>query len=445
MLEDIIKDEVTSVKASNQPMFDPTIDYEELRRKRDQIVAQWKALDAQTLSQYENLAEFETAQGSPNLKSPDIQPAKNLYLISQEIQARINSGSDLRLLPIEGIDFDNSILELAESLEHVPDIRSLYKLRKKTVGQSVNAGISADEALRLKNCFSQGRELYLAGKNGSLMVKPLNFFYALTAYTYGVVVLNNPLRYNKGNLPGSHGISYLPDSLKIQFGGDTARGTFSDLVTSFPTHLVKSKHLEIHINCTESLLNFYEKRFYVSLGTLLSMIPEMSEYYKLTTTSESRCYPMEIVNANDPRSLKWEFQIGNGETRPKPESIENSFPGLPTQERYGKTIITIPAIDAHNIKACIYTDMYGNFWYIDNPFFPVILPEIGVHFLISNMFSSIMRYRPDEWGNVLTNDVSSNIGLLTRHYFSSLQRKFFILILRSTSRYVPYVLTNLAA
>jgi hypothetical protein len=55
-------------------------------------------------------------------------------------------------------------------------LRDLYKIRKASVGNSANAGISAEEASKIKNCFSQGRELFLAGRNGSLMVKPLNFF-----------------------------------------------------------------------------------------------------------------------------------------------------------------------------------------------------------------------------------------------------------------------------
>lgn len=440
MLEEIAQEAISFVDASNQPLFDASINYDQLLEKRNDIVRRWQELPpAEKRKHGLALANFEKNEGAVDLKSPELQPAKNLSLISREIQARINSENDLRLLPIEGIDFDDSVIELAESLENVPEIRELYKLRKKTVGTSSNAGINADEALRLKNCFSQGRELYIAGKNGSLMVKPLNFFYALTAYAYGIIVLNNPLRYNKGNLPGSHGMSYLPDTIQAQFGGDTARGTFSDLVTSFPTQIVKSKNLEIHLDCRESLMKFYERRFSVSAGTLLSLIPEMSEYYKLTTGTNSRCFPLEIVNANDPRSLKWEFQIGDGETKPRPESVDHAFAGFPTSERHGKIIVTVPATDAHKLKACIYTDLYGKFWFIDNPFFPIILPEISVHFLISNIFSSIMRYRPDEWGNVLTNDVPSGISLLTRHYFSTLQRKFFIVVLRASSRYIPYV------
>ena len=280
--------------------------------------------------------------------------------------------------------------------------------------------------------------MYLAGRQGSLMVKPLNFFYALTAYSYGAIVLNNPLRYSKGNIPGSHGMSYLPDSVQAQFGGDSARGTFSDLVTAFPTHLVKNNNIEINIDCTESLLSFYNTKFSVSLGTLLSMVPEMSDYYKLTTGKTSRCHRIEVSNANDPRSLTWEFHIGDGENRPNTDGIEASFGDFQKSERFGKIVVTVPASKASSLKACIYTDVRGGLWYVDNPFFPVILPEIAIHFLISSMFSNIMRYRPDEWGNVLLNDVTSSISLLTRHYFSSFQRKFFVVILRSLSRYIPY-------
>jgi hypothetical protein len=62
------------------------------------------------------------------------------------------------------------------------------RLRKKKTGIPKDAEVNRDEALRLKNCFTQGRELYLAGKNGSPMGKRLNFFYALTAYAYGISV-----------------------------------------------------------------------------------------------------------------------------------------------------------------------------------------------------------------------------------------------------------------
>jgi hypothetical protein len=357
----------------------------------------------------------------------------------KEIRERRVASDSLKSLPIDSLDHEGALLELAESLENAKEITEIYRIRKKATGSGKKSGINLEEAGRLKNCFSQGRELYLAGKQGSLMVKPLNFFYSITAYSYGVIVLNNPVRYSKGNIPGSHGMSYLPDEIQAQFGGDSARGTFSDLVTAFPTQLIKTPNIEINIDCSDSLFKFYHNKFSVSLGTLMSMIPEMSDYYQLTMGRKSKCHPLEITNRNDPRSLTWDFNIGDGESRPSASSIEESFPGFETSERYGKTVVSLPADRSDQLKACIYTDTHGKLWFVENPFFPIILPEISVHFLITSMFSNIMRYRPDEWGNLINNQVDSKTSLLTRHYFSSFQRKFFIIVLRSMSRYIPYV------
>ncbi|WP_336978482.1 YaaC family protein [Altererythrobacter fulvus] len=438
MLEEIAHDKLSRVAAANQPMFATEPDYDALQRKKAEILEDWKELSATDKSAYRDLGEFEKRKGLPDLKDPELIPAKNTSLVLREVKRRVEREDPLSLLAIEPLDFEDASLELAESLENVNELRELYKLRKVSVGNSSNAGITAEEASRLKNCFSQGRELFIAGRNGSLMVKPLNFFYALTAYTYGIIILNNPLRYRKDMLPGSHGMSYLPTTIQAQFGGDSARGTFSDLVGSFPTHLVKVPGISFNIDCSKSVMEFYNTKFDVSLGTLLSLIPEMSDYFKLTTGKQSRCFPLEIVNANDIRSVTWEFQIGNGEVRPNAALVEQAFDGFEVGEKHGKTIVTVPAARAERINAMIYTDLRGNLWFIENPFYPIILPEVAVHFLITSMFSNIMRYRPDEWGSVLLNEVSSNISLLTRHYFSSFQRKFLPLILRSTSRYLPY-------
>ncbi|MBO9136896.1 hypothetical protein, partial [Rhizobium sp. B209b/85] len=143
----------------------------------------------------------------------------------------------------------------------------------------------------------------------------------------------------------------------------TTRGTFSDLVTAFPTQLVKTSSIEFNIDCTNALIEFYKRRFSVSLGTLLSLVPEMTDYYKLTTGRDSRCYPLEIASANDPRSVTWEFHIGDGERRPSLDGIESAFNGFSRFERHGKIVITVPASQAHSISACVYTDIRGNLWY----------------------------------------------------------------------------------
>lgn len=439
MLEEIIKDEVVITPASNQIMFDENgSNYEDLFKRNREYVEKWRFLEGSERKKYKNQQEFLELCGAPDLKAAELIPAKNYYMIKREAQERINKNDQFRLLPIDQIDFENTLIEIAESSENSELIQELYKFRKITTGNSLNAGINSDEAKRIKNCFSQARELFISGKNGSLMVKPLNFFYALTAYTYGVIILNNPLRFRKDMLPGSHGMSYLPQTIQAQFGGDSPRGTFSDLVTSFPTHLVKTPRLEFSTNSIESVTSYYKNRISVSIGSLLSLVPEMRDYYKLALGKSSRCYHLEISAGNDVRSLVWEFHLGDGEEKPSLDAIDTAFPGMPRHEKHGKIVVSVPAVNVSTIKACIYTDIRGQLWFIDNPFFPIILPEIAVHFLITYMFSNIMRYRPDEWGSVLANEVRSDISLLTRHYFSTLERKFLLMVIRCITKYFPF-------
>ena len=141
--------------------------------------------------------------------------------------------------------------------------------------------------------------------------------------------------------------------------------------------------------------------------------------------------------------MKWELQIGDGETRPSPVDIDNSFGefqhGERHGERHGKTIVTIPFSEAHKIRATIYSDIRGRFWYVENPFYPIVLPELCLHFLLTNAFSNIMRYSPDHWGEILLNQVRSDISLITRKYLSAFENKLPVLLLRSLSKFYPYV------
>ncbi|HSX59966.1 MAG TPA: YaaC family protein [Tahibacter sp.] len=442
MLDEILVDEFITTKAENHPPFATTIDYEAESRKRDEATKRWAELTAADRGKFNNrLEKYHSDEGVIDLKAPSVSSSKNYYLLQREIAARISAESLFEPLPIDELHFESALMELIENIENVAHIKELYKLRKRTVGNSKNAGISSEDAGRLKNCMRQGRELYLSGKLGSLMVKPLNFFYSLTAYAYAIVILNNPIRYSLDGLPGSHGINYLPDGAKTQFGGDMPHGTFSDLFAAFPTVLLRNHQFEITQDCKESLIEFYRTRTTVSPGTLLSMIPELREYYKLITGRNSRAHPLELSITNDTRTVKWEFQIGDGELRPPVDGVEKEFEGFNVYERHGKIIVAVPGSDAHRIRACIYSDARGRFWYIENPFFPIVLPEVCVHFLLSNSFSNIMRYSPDRWGNILLNEADSNVSLIARKYLSAFENKFPFLVLRSISRFQPYVAT----
>lgn len=443
IIESILDDTLEIKVASTNPPFSSSIDYQAELTKRDIAVSTWKNLNEEDQKKFNHKLElFLKNEGVTDLKSAEGLQAKNLHLLTTEINQKVGNFNQLKLLAIEELQFSSALVELLENIENTEHIRELYRLRKLTSGKDKKSGISAEEATRLKNCMRQGRELYTSGVSGSLMVKPLNFFYALTAYSYAIIILNNPIRYSLENLPGSHGINYLPNDIKIQFGGDMAQGTFSDLFASFPTTQIFGRQVDIQQDNKDSILKFFTNRHTTSCGKLLSMIPEIRDYYTLVTKRPSRTFPLEISITKDPRNVKWEIQIGDGEARPNSEDVKNSFPTSEITERHGKYIVTFPVIDAHKCKATIYTDIRGKFWHIENPFFPVVLPEICMHFLLTNIFSNIMRYSPDHWGDVLLNEVHSDISLITRKYLSAFENKFPALLLRSISKFHPYVSTQ---
>ena len=436
----IFNDSVKMHNPINSSYFFDSQYYIDLENKKQELIENWKS-SGDIKNEFKDIKKYFHAHLT-EFESEKIVMAKNSYLFENEVKARVNEHNPFVLLGIEPFDFLPSAFELLENIENKNYIQELYKTRKYTTGSTKNSGITADEANRIKNCMTQGRELYWAGKNGNLMVKPLNFFYSLTAYAYALIILNNPNQYGLDQMPGSHGLNYLPDYAKIQFGGSIKQGTFSNLFNSFPTSYIHNLSVDIIQDNMNSLRVFHQRIIETDIGVLLSMIPEIRDYYDLSTEKRSRTHPLEIDTEHDARTgTKWKFQIGDGQQQPPKQDIENAFPGFQIENKYGKTIVSVPFQDAHKIQATIYTDAKGDLWFIENPFFPIIIPEICINFLLTNAFSNIMRYSPDEWGEILSNQVNADASLIIRKYLSAFENKFPILLLRSLSKFHPYIIS----
>ena len=443
-VDDIVSDKSTVCERKSKKsrsIFEFDVDYACIQNKHKQAINDWNNLESDEMAKFNNkLSDFLIDRGIGDPRNEKYSRARNSYLIRNEIEARKAGSSRLKSVPLNAINYQTSAIELAESIESIKQIKSIYKLRKYTTGDTKNAGVNEIEARNLRNCFIQGRELYFAGCGSSLMVKPLNHFYSMTAYSYGMIVLNSPIRFSKDTLPGSHGMTYLQDSMQAGFGADNPTGTFSELFCSFPTELIKCNAIEFQQDHTDSIIAFFENTINTSIGTLFSMLPEMADYYSLMTNRKSRVFCLDIVSADDPKTLIWKFIIGDGNTRPAREVVNKSFPKFDISENGGKYEILVPANKSSEIKSLIYSDIHGNLFFIENPFFPILLPEICLHFLINHVYSCIMRYRPDDWGNVILKEVSADTSLLTRHYFSNYERKIVILLLRCVSQYFPTVI-----
>lgn len=90
MLEEIVQDRVTHVRASNQPIFRSDVDYDQLEIDRENAVDEWRKFGSEERKQYASQKDFESLRGVRNLKDPDLIPAKNLSILRNEAIERIN-------------------------------------------------------------------------------------------------------------------------------------------------------------------------------------------------------------------------------------------------------------------------------------------------------------------------------------------------------------------
>ena len=441
MIEDLTSDSYELTPGHEDSNFSEAFDFASSQASYRDAAEKWRKLSQEEkMAAGNDLQTYLTSVGVDNPKfMPSFPQVRNLHLLRSEIKAQIDSENRFRVLGIEEFNANSSLIQLLEHMENTNHIREIYRLRKLTTGRDPKSGINEEQARVLRNCMRQGRDLFLSGQNGSLMIKPLVWFYSLTAYAYACIILNSPIRYSLDTLPSSHGLNYLPLDLKTQFGGSIKQGTFSELFAAFPTAHIQNSRISFVQSLEESIRAFQTIRVTSGCGTLLSLLPEMREFYSILTGKPSRALPLDIAQIPDGRGMKWEFQIGDGQQRPDQTILDRAFNGMPKTERQGRVIVTVPPTELHKTKALIYTDVRGRFWYIDNPFFPILLPEIGIHFLLANAFSSIMRYKPGVWGDILLNEVASDLALLVRKYFSTFETKVPLLLLRHLSQFMPYV------
>lgn len=287
----------------------------------------------------------------------------------------------------------------------------------------------------------QGRELYLSGNQGNHIVKQLIYFYSITAFSYATILLNNPFRYKLESISNSHGIDHKLATEYVSFGGDIKNGTFSELFYSFCTEHLLSKIdinniFDVYLNKIESLKNFQNNRFTISLYTIFTMIPEMQS---VLMAEKNRIFPLSINYGIHAAVPFYKFRLGDGNQTISQESIENSFRACEHRIEGGQHIVTIPLDKIRDIQATIYTDIYGKMWYIDSPFTEIQLPEMCLHFMAIFALSNIMRYQPEIWGAILSNEYETQISTLIRYYLTLFEQKLPFLIMRSTSNFYPVV------
>lgn len=369
------------------------------------------------------------------------QASKNYFLTASEVEKRANCYFPSRLLEVGLLDSRNMLLDIMESYENIDHIKDIYRVIKANTSKENKAGLNSDEAKKVQYCLRQGRELYLSGNQSNHIVKPLIYFYSITAFSYATILLNNPFRFKLESISNSHGIDHKLATEYVSFGGDIKNGTFSELFYSFCTEHLLSKvdinnNFDVHLNKLESFKHFQKNRFTVSLYTIFNMMPEMQS---VLMAEKNRIFPLSINYGIHAAVPYYKLRIGDGNQTINQNSINSSFGSCEHHIEGGQNIVTIPIDKIRDIQTTIYTDIYGKLWYIESPFPEIQIPEMCLHFMAIFALSNIMRYQPEIWGAILANEYETKISTLIRYYLTLFEQKLPFLIMRSTSNFYPVV------
>lgn len=428
----------STIDSDNNLLLDFDSDYEQYQRLVVEANECWKN-SPEIREKYKNKQNFYMSDKFGSQYSS--QASKNYFLTASEVEKRAIGYSPIRLLEVGLLDSKDMLLDIMESYENIEHIKDIYRAIKANASKEKKGGLNSEEAKKVQYCLRQGRELYLSGNQGSHIVKPLIYFYSITAFSYATILINNPFRYKLESISNSHGIYHKLATEYVSFGGDIKNGTFSELFYSFCTEHLLSKIdinniFDVYLNKMESLKNFQSNRFTLSLYTIFTMIPEMQS---VLMAENNRIFPLSINYGIHAAVPFYKFRIGDGNQKISQESIEKSFRACEHRIEGGQSIVTIPIDKIRDIQATIYTDIYGKMWYIDSPFPEIQLPEMCLHFMAIFALSNIMRYQPEIWGAILSNEYETQVSSLIRYYLTLFEQKLPFLIMRSTSNFYPVV------
>ena len=391
----------------------------------------YKDLPATDKSNYASMDDYVVKHGGPKLEH-----LKRSYIkLVEEINSRLMSTELPERLPIDLLIQKDAVLDLLASLENENYIKEIYKVKK----HKVKDGLNTTEAINLMDCIRQGRSLFLAGSRADMIAKPLIDFYAACAYAYAIIVINSPLHKSITTLKGSHGHTYNHTSGTIEFGGDIPSGTFLDLLCALPVVQICNYSINIKYSLLPSIDLVQKNSIKLSLLSLLSMVPELNEYYTQIDRDHHLVHKLSIDTGIVNSKATYNFYIGDGISKPKKKKIENDFHTPDIIENQGSYQISISAEDISNIMPCVYQDLRGQLWYVETPIDGLVLPELCLHFLIISALCNIMRYSPHEWSNILSNKISSQFSLLVSKYLRLFELKYPMLVDELITNFAPTI------
>ena len=171
---------------------------------------------------------------------------------------------------------------------------------KGFIKESIGRDPSTNIATEISTCLQQGRLFFEAAKNAPLEIKPLQLFYGVVGFSKALTSARKII--STSALSQAHGLKDRSESnarlkaLKVAIGSKGTFQHFNDSICDLESVNYFGKEnetLKIYRNTRKSNLLVGKV---LSLKTILSKIPSLSEMYKKTFNEESDCLPLSFYN-----------------------------------------------------------------------------------------------------------------------------------------------------
>jgi hypothetical protein len=308
-------------------------------------------------------------------------------------------------------------------------------------GGELNAG----KAKEVIANFEQAQQYFESARTAGVLAGPLEQYYGVLSFARGLILYLTP-KAREANLTKGHGIGeYLPEDGPLEGMRLTVQsGTFDEFLDS--TGNVETFHLDEPRAGLQTGSQWFTtslprpaKDSEFSFDDILSRIPGLRTHYEQAFGTHARCYGCTAwLFTGTINVALW----GNADSLPDSAYLTNAVRFGPARgeatisPQQGVTLRMRPPVGEPVQKYCptIMESQQGGQAVVESLPGGGALSQIGLYFAAAHALSTIVRYHPTRWMQLLSRERGDRILPVLERLRLLLQTEFVRLVLTEVER-----------
>lgn len=332
---------------------------------------------------------------------------------------------------------DNWKEEIWNYIKYCENEENLKRYYKDNTGRESNAR----RVQHVKFCISQARSYFESSKNAPVNVKPLIQFYGVSSFAKAIILLLSKFNPSQiSDIHNSHGISLNFSSADKDLGHILLKVNKNGVFPQF-NNIVKNQGY-FNVNMIKQDSSGTNSKFFKYKSSdstllsgnnfnakgLLSCLPEIAMHYYLNYRERNNVFLLNKSEINIDNMVKLEVKDFDmtSYTTVDEGILKKHFPTRPSLHKLTSSFLFDKTTDYIPIYRAVTGEQYliGD---INN----ITINEISVLYLISFILGMVVRYRPDTWERIISQE-----GALIYGFLELCQTKFPLLAINILTQYV---------